>query len=94
LLNDNALSEYFRNGLFEIELLLEEFHTVDKLHQEILEFLESKINVKLEKDAIALARESRLLVVSVQMYTEDFENWQDEQKTLIDGFIEFWADWP
>ncbi len=42
--NNNVLSEYFRNGLFEIKLLIEKFHTVDQLHQEILEVLENKIN--------------------------------------------------
>ena len=94
--NDRALSEYFRNGLFEIELLFEdEFHTVAKLHQEILEFLDNKINVN-EKEAIAnrLARERRPVVVHARLLTKDLENWQDDERTVVDGFIEFWADWP
>ncbi|HID99200.1 MAG TPA: hypothetical protein EYP59_02780 [Thiotrichaceae bacterium] len=96
LLNDNALSESFRGGRLEIELLLEEFHTVDKLPQEILAFLENKINAKPEKEAIAnkLARERRPIIIPVHILTNDLEEWQDDQKTIIEGFIEFWADWP
>jgi hypothetical protein len=94
--NNNVLSEYFRNGLLEIELLIEEFHTVDKLHQEILQVLENKINAKPEKEAIAhqLARERRPIIVHLRLLTKDLEDWQDDDKTIIDGFIEFWADWP
>jgi hypothetical protein len=96
LVNDKALSDYFRNGRFEIELLLEEFHTVDALHQEILAFLETKINAKPEKEAIAnkLAKERRPIILHVRLFSQDFSKWQDEHKTVIDGFIDFWADWP
>ena len=97
LLNDNALSEYFRNGLFEIELLLEEFHTVDKLHQEILDSLvKNKINAKPEKKAIAheLAMKRCPIIIHVRLQSKDLEDWQDDDKTVLDGFIEFWADWP
>ncbi|MDM8558246.1 hypothetical protein [Candidatus Parabeggiatoa sp. HSG14] len=92
---DNTLSEHFRNGLFEIELLFEEeFHTVDKLHQEILDSLEKKVKAN-EKEAIAnkLARERRPIIVHACLLTKDLETWQD-QKNIIDGFIEFWANWP
>ncbi|KHD04797.2 hypothetical protein PN36_28130 [Candidatus Thiomargarita nelsonii] len=83
--NDNYLSEYFCNGLFEIELLLEEFHTVDELHQEILDFLENKVNAAAQKDAIAnkLARERRPIVIHARMLTKDLEDWQDDEKTVI-----------
>ncbi len=96
LLNDKAFSEYFCNGLFEIELLIEELNTVDQLHQEILEFLENKINAKPEKQAIAqkLAKEQRPIIIHARLLTKDLQDWQDDKKTIIDGFIEFWADWP
>ena len=97
LVNDKALSEYFHNGLFEIELLLEEFHTVDKLHQEILDSLvKNKINAKPEKKAIAheLAMKRCPIIIHVRLQSKDLEDWQDDDKTVLDGFIEFWADWP
>jgi hypothetical protein len=93
--SDNGLSEHFRKGLFEIELLFEEFHTVDKLHQEILGILENKINAN-EKETIAnkFAMERRPIIVHARLLTKDLEDWQDDQKTVLDGFIDFWADWP
>jgi hypothetical protein len=71
--------------------------TVDELHQEILmRLVESKINAAPEKKAIAekLAQKNQPVIVYTRIWTDHLKNWGDKQKTLIDGFIEFWADWP
>jgi len=71
--------------------------TVDELHQEILmRLVESKINAVPEKKAIAekLAQKNQPVIVYTRIWTDHLKNWRDKQKTLIDGFIEFWADWP
>ncbi|RKZ93584.1 MAG: hypothetical protein DRR19_00715 [Candidatus Parabeggiatoa sp. nov. 1] len=92
---DNVLSKYFGAGIFNREIRVDEFQTVEKLHQDILWFLESETNTAAKKEAIAnkLAREQQPIIFSIRIFTEDLADWQDK-KTIIDGFIEFWADWP
>jgi hypothetical protein len=93
------LPNYFENTV-ETKLPLRDFHTVDELHQEMLACLKQMLSLfpdqPPKKDAIAkrLAREQRPIVVSTRLFTRNLENWQDDKKTVIDGFIEFWADWP
>ena len=93
----NDFSEYFGNGPSEpTELLIDNLHTVAGMHQEILESLGNEVNAKPKKDAIAskFAQFRQPIVIHTYMCTKDLKNWQDEQKTIVDGFIEFWADWP
>ncbi|MDM8564556.1 5'-methylthioadenosine/S-adenosylhomocysteine nucleosidase [Candidatus Halobeggiatoa sp. HSG11] len=96
---DNNFSRYFSSGICDIQISFQEefykekFHTIGKLHKEILACFKDVINTD-EKEIIAkrLARERRPIVIYARLSIEDF-NWQDE-KTIVDGFIDFWADWP
>lgn len=92
----NNFYKYFCKSQYHKELHLEKFQTVEELHQALFEEFEEVLNVSPKKEAIAkkLARVRQPVVISTQIITDDWSNWKDHQKNLIDGFIEFWKDWP
>ncbi|EDN69714.1 hypothetical protein BGP_3893 [Beggiatoa sp. PS] len=92
---DNVLSEHFGGGMFPKMLNIEKFQTVETLHQNILSFLSNELKTVPKKEAIAnrLTKEQRAIIFHIRIYTDDLVDWQDE-KTIIDGFIEFWKKWP
>jgi hypothetical protein len=98
LRNDVSLSKYFYNPVKfkEIRLSLETTHTIDELHQQILMRLVDTIDVEPEKEAIAkeFARWNQPIVIYTHIKTTYLENWKEDKQKIIDGFLEFWGNWP
>jgi len=98
LRHDIYLSKYFYNPVKfkEIKFSLETTPTIDKLHQQILMRLVEIIGVEPEKEAIAkeFARYNQPIVVYTRINTTHLDGWKEDKKEIIDGFIDFWAQWP
>jgi nucleoside phosphorylase len=99
LLNDffpNNFSEYFDKSPCDHELhLMSKFSTVEELHQQILKYFENQLNVFSKEDiAKKLAKERRPIVIYAHIRNYDWKIWQDKKTSIVDGFIEFWKNWP